>query len=270
LFWRSNSETLSDQVTIFIEDSSLIFLQFERCDCLLEVCRSVKNFVKSCCPQDVLLTDNLSCFGNPTVKSSLIALKFLLTFYHSHFVVFDSRIWYWSCSIFPENSWTLSIFLVTRFLNFSLLISICWYFGPLLVTVWGLGRIILVCSVINFVRLIVPLFWYLWSIYRPVGFFYLYWEVFPTLIIAVDLFFCFRLHIGFVWIDWLHSECFNIVLIKVNLIASVAGLLSPFSFSYPLYKYFPNHIFWLSRIFSLISWENKILNFLILSHSILS
>jgi len=43
----------------------------------------------------------------------------------------DGRIWHQSCSLFPENSWTLSIFLVTRFLNSSLLISICWYF-------WGI------------------------------------------------------------------------------------------------------------------------------------
>jgi len=117
-----------DRVAIFIEDSSLIFLQFRSCDCLLEVCRSVKNFVKSCCPQQVPVTINLGCFGNSTVESPPIALKFLLKFYHSQLVVLDGRIWDRSCSLFPENSWTLSIFLVTRFLNSYLLILICWYF----------------------------------------------------------------------------------------------------------------------------------------------
>ena len=119
---------MSDGAAIFIEDSSLIFLQFGRCDCLLEVCRSVRNFVKSCCPQDVPVTISPGCFENPMVKSSLIALKFLLEFYNSQLFVLDSQIWDRSCSLFPKNSWTLSIFLVTRFLNSSLLISICWYF----------------------------------------------------------------------------------------------------------------------------------------------
>ena len=71
----------------FIEDFSLIFLQSEQCDCLLEVCRSVRNFVKNCCPQDVPVTISLGWFRNPTVKSSPIALKFLLEFYYSQFVV---------------------------------------------------------------------------------------------------------------------------------------------------------------------------------------
>ena len=128
MFWRSNHKTLFDRATTFIEDFSLIFLQFGRCDCLLEVCRSVRNFVKSCCPQDVPVTVSLGCFGNRMVKSSPIALKFLLEFYHSQFVVLDGRIWDRSCSLFLENSWTLSIFLMTRFLNSTLLILICWYF----------------------------------------------------------------------------------------------------------------------------------------------
>ena len=67
-------------------------------------------------------------FRNPTVKSFPIALKFLLEFYHSQFVVLDGQSWDRSCNLFPENSWTLSISLVTKFLNSSLLISICWYF----------------------------------------------------------------------------------------------------------------------------------------------
>ena len=117
LFWRSNGEALSDWASIFIEDSSLIVLQFGRWDYLLEVCRSVWNFVKSCCPQEVLVTVNFGFFVNPTVKSSLIALKFLIEFYHSWFVVLDGQIWDQSCSLFSKNSWTLSIFLVTRFLN---------------------------------------------------------------------------------------------------------------------------------------------------------
>jgi len=50
LFWRSNGQTLFDRATIFIEDSPLIFLQFGRWDCLLQLGRSVRNFVKSCCP----------------------------------------------------------------------------------------------------------------------------------------------------------------------------------------------------------------------------
>ena len=80
LVWRSNYDTLSDRVAIFIEDFSLIFLQSGRWDCLLEVCRSVRNFVNSCCPQEVPVTVNLGCFENPTVKYSPIALKFLLEF----------------------------------------------------------------------------------------------------------------------------------------------------------------------------------------------
>jgi len=36
---------LSDRAEIFIEDSSLIFLQFGWCYCLLDVCRIVRNFV---------------------------------------------------------------------------------------------------------------------------------------------------------------------------------------------------------------------------------
>jgi len=83
---------LSDRAAIFIEDFSLIFLQFGQCDCLLEVCKSVRNFVKSCCPQQVPLTVSLGCFRNPTVKSSPIALKFVPKFYHSQFIVFEGRI----------------------------------------------------------------------------------------------------------------------------------------------------------------------------------
>jgi len=76
-------ETLSNRAVIFIEDSSLIFLQSGPWDCLLEVYKSIKNFVKSCRPYKFPLTISLSCFKNPTVKSSPIALKFLLEFYHS-------------------------------------------------------------------------------------------------------------------------------------------------------------------------------------------
>jgi len=69
-----------------------IFLQFGWWDCLLEVCRSVKKFVKSCCLQEVPITINLGCFGNLTVKSSPIALKFLLKFDHLQLVILDDRI----------------------------------------------------------------------------------------------------------------------------------------------------------------------------------
>jgi len=117
LLWWSNGEILSDQAAIYIEDSSIICFQYGWWDCPLEICRSVRNFVKSCYPQEVLVTVILGCFGNPTVKYSLIALKFLLELYHSHFVVLDGRIWDRSFRLFPENSWTLSIVLVTRFLN---------------------------------------------------------------------------------------------------------------------------------------------------------
>ena len=92
LFWRSNGKTLSDRAAIFIRDFSLTFLQSWRWDCLLEICRSVRIFVKSCCRQEVPITLSLGCFGNPTVKYSPIALKFLLKFYHLQFVVLDDRI----------------------------------------------------------------------------------------------------------------------------------------------------------------------------------
>jgi len=59
------------------------------------------------------------------------------------------------------------------------------------VTILRLGRVVLIYSVIDFVRLIVPLFWYYWSIYRPVGFFISIERFFPCLSIGVDLFFHF-------------------------------------------------------------------------------
>ena len=85
------------------------------------------------------------------------------------------------------------------------------------------------------------MYWYaLWLILRDslylsfgiIGVFIVLWVFlsllrgFSTLIISVDLFFYFRLHIGFVWIDWLRLGCFHIVMIKVNLIASIAWLPS--------------------------------------------
>jgi len=48
--------------------------------------------VKSCCLQEVPITVSLGCFGNPTVKSSPIALKVLPEFYHSNLVVLDGQI----------------------------------------------------------------------------------------------------------------------------------------------------------------------------------
>ena len=148
--------------------------------------------------------------------------NFLLKFYHSQFVVLDGRIWDHSCNLFLENSWMLSIFLVTRFLNSSLLISISWYlwaiFGDHFEDYEELYLYALWLILWDSLYLCFVLVEYLPSC----GFFYLYWEVFPTLIIGVDLFFCFQLHIDFFWIDWLRSGCFHIVLIKVNLIASAA------------------------------------------------
>jgi len=98
-----------------------IFLQFGWWDCLLEVCRSVKKFVKSCCLQEVPITINLGCFGNLTVKSSPIALKFLLKFDHLQLVILDDRIWDRSSSLFPGNLWTLAIFSGDEILEFFLI-----------------------------------------------------------------------------------------------------------------------------------------------------
>jgi len=49
-------------------------------------------FVKSCCPQKFPITVSLDCFKNPTVKYSPMALKCLLEFYHSYYIVLDGRI----------------------------------------------------------------------------------------------------------------------------------------------------------------------------------
>ena len=161
LFWRSNDETLSDWAAIFIKDFSLVFLQSERWDCLLEVCRSVKKFVKSYCPQEVPITVSLSCFGNPTLKSSPIALKFLLEFYHSKLVILDGCIWDRSSSLFPENLWTLAIFssdeiLELFLINFNLLIFLVIVGDHLRIRK---SCIDMLCDWF-FMRLIVLLFWY--------------------------------------------------------------------------------------------------------------
>ena len=180
MFWRSNSETLSDRAAIFIVDFSLIFLEFGRCDCPLEVCRIFRNFVKSCYPQQVPVTVNLGCFGNPTVKSSPIGLKFLLEFLSHAVHCFGwsdlrSELYFVSRKfmniVYFLGDEILQLFLI----NFNLLIFLghCWW------PFWGLGRVVLICSVINFVRLIVPLFWYWWSIYRSVGFFISIERFFP-------------------------------------------------------------------------------------------
>jgi len=120
----------------------------------------------------------------------------------------------------------MAIFLVMRFLNSSLLISICWYFGPLFVTFWGLERVVLIYSMISFCETYCTFVLVLLEYLPSCGFFDIYWEVFPMLIIGVNLFFCFWPHIGFVWIYWLSLGCFHIVLVKVNLIASAAWLPS--------------------------------------------
>jgi len=233
---RGNSQLLPIANCVgFFEDPTvkpcLIELQFLlivywRCDCLLEVCRSVRNFVKSCCPQQVPFTVSLGFFRNPTVKSSPIALKFWWSFitHISLFWMVRFEIGAVVCSrkfvnvVYFSGDEIVELFLI----NFNLLVFLgqCWW------PFWRLGRFVLICFVINFVRLIVSLFFVLKEYLPSYGFFDLYWKVFPTLIIGVDLFFYFWLHIGFVWIDWLRSGYFHIIMIKVNLFASAAWLPS--------------------------------------------
>jgi len=87
LFWRSNGETLSDQVSIFIKDSSLIFFQSGRYDCLLEVCRNITSFVKRCCLQKVSVTVSIVL---KIQRWNL--LQFLWIFYWS-FITHNTLFW---------------------------------------------------------------------------------------------------------------------------------------------------------------------------------
>jgi len=115
-------------------------------------------------------------------------------------------------------------FLATKFLNsFSLNFNLL-IFGPRLVTIWGLERVVLICFVIVLVRL-VPLIWYYWNIYCPVCFFFLsLLRCFPRLTIGVDLLFIFECMLAFVF-GWLVVfKVFLYCLSIVNFIASTTRL----------------------------------------------
>jgi len=68
-----------------VEDMIILINSKQKYVCLfflLEVSTNVRNFVKSCCSQEVPVTVSLSCFVNLMVKSFSIVRKFLLEFYH--------------------------------------------------------------------------------------------------------------------------------------------------------------------------------------------
>jgi len=84
---------LFSRAATFIEDSSLIFLPFERWDFPLQFWRSTKYFVKCCRAQQISVIASVSYFKDPIVTSFLIVLKFLLDLSYSKCFIWYSQIW---------------------------------------------------------------------------------------------------------------------------------------------------------------------------------
>jgi len=111
LFWRSDHETLSDWAEIFIGDYPLIVLQFEWWDCPMNSYRSTTNFMKYYYNNKFLLQP-VSIFSE---------IQQWNLFPITQCFILDGSIWNQSSGLFAENSWTVTIFMVMRFLNFFLL-----------------------------------------------------------------------------------------------------------------------------------------------------
>ena len=194
MFWRSNGETLSDRATIFIEDSSLIFLQ-------LDVVIVYWGYVE--CPE---FCEELLSAGRFYYRQSWLFRKSNGEFFSNCSKIFtgvlpltvhcfersDLRLELYSISrkfmnvVYFSSNEILELF----FINFNLLIFLGHFCDRLRIRNQYVLLLILWDSLY--------LCFGISEIFTVPWVFCLYWEVFPTLIISVDLFFCFQLHIGFV------------------------------------------------------------------------